>query len=251
MEWTMDAFFADGGTTSFIDRLTASLGIHASTVKIVSVYEGSLIVNYEISVDDDDADALAAIQAKQDEVFSSGSINLGAPVLAYEAKAQIEVSTDTYTPVTISAPTYSQSNKNDPNVFNPDAKIITETQVTYKNNNVKVELENESSIKTETIIIESSPKTKVVTIAAEKDNKGIIIVAIALAILGLVLLLLFVRRMVFKPQQDMIELEKKIHRSMGAVGPDEEGVDKINKVYHGVERDSQLKDNTIALDNMV
>jgi hypothetical protein len=88
MEWTMEAFFADGGTTSFVDRLTASLGIHASEVKIVSVYEGSLIVNYEISVEDDeDGSALVAIQAKQDEAFSSGSINLGAPVLAYEAKA--------------------------------------------------------------------------------------------------------------------------------------------------------------------
>jgi hypothetical protein len=53
-------------------------------------------------------------------MFASGSINLGAPVLAYEAKAQIEVSSDTYTPVTITSPDYIQSNKNDPNVFNPD-----------------------------------------------------------------------------------------------------------------------------------
>jgi hypothetical protein len=48
----MDAFFANGGTTSFMDRVSASLGIHASTVKIVSVYEGSLVVNYEIQNDD-------------------------------------------------------------------------------------------------------------------------------------------------------------------------------------------------------
>jgi len=44
----MNEFFADGGTTTFVDRLTASLGIHASQVKIVSVYEGSLVVNYEV-----------------------------------------------------------------------------------------------------------------------------------------------------------------------------------------------------------
>ena len=61
MEWSLDEFFSEGGTTQFIDRLTASLGIHASTVKVVSVYEGSLIINYEISVDDDDEDALNAI----------------------------------------------------------------------------------------------------------------------------------------------------------------------------------------------
>jgi hypothetical protein len=64
MEWTMEAFFADGGTTAFVDRLTGALGIHASTVKIVSVYEGSLVVNYEIYADDDDPEALNAIKDK-------------------------------------------------------------------------------------------------------------------------------------------------------------------------------------------
>jgi len=62
MEWSMDEFFNEGGTTKFVDRLTASLGIHASEVKIVSVYEGSLIVNYEIQ--NDDTEALASIQEK-------------------------------------------------------------------------------------------------------------------------------------------------------------------------------------------
>lgn len=85
MEWSLDEFFNEGGTTKFIDRLTASLGIHASTVKVVSVYEGSLIVNYEISVDDDDEEALNAIAQNQEAMFKSGAIDLGAPVLAYEA----------------------------------------------------------------------------------------------------------------------------------------------------------------------
>jgi hypothetical protein len=49
MEWTLDAFFSNGGTTSFMDRVASGLGIHASTIKIVSVYEGSLVVNYEIT----------------------------------------------------------------------------------------------------------------------------------------------------------------------------------------------------------
>lgn len=65
MEWTLDAFFADGGTTTFMDRVAASLGIHASTIKIVSVYEGSLIVNYEIQEPTNDLNALYAIQEKQ------------------------------------------------------------------------------------------------------------------------------------------------------------------------------------------
>lgn len=61
MEWTLEEFFSDGGTTAFIDRLTASLGIHASTIKVVSVYEGSLVVNYEITSNSNNADELKNI----------------------------------------------------------------------------------------------------------------------------------------------------------------------------------------------
>jgi len=58
----MNAFFSNGGTTSFMDRVAGSLGIHASTIKIVSVYEGSLVVNYEIGDTNNDPVALAQIQ---------------------------------------------------------------------------------------------------------------------------------------------------------------------------------------------
>ena len=58
----MNAFFSNGGTTSFMDRVAGSLGIHASTIKIVSVYEGSLVVNYEIGDTNNDPVALAKIQ---------------------------------------------------------------------------------------------------------------------------------------------------------------------------------------------
>jgi hypothetical protein len=54
MEWTMDEFFDNGGTTAFIDRLCASLGIHASTVKVVGVNAGSVLVNYEITPSEDE-----------------------------------------------------------------------------------------------------------------------------------------------------------------------------------------------------
>jgi len=51
MEWTMNKFYSNGGTTKFSDRLCAALGIHASQMKVVSIYEGSLVVNYNI-IDD-------------------------------------------------------------------------------------------------------------------------------------------------------------------------------------------------------
>jgi len=65
MEWTMDEFFDNGGTTAFIDRLCASLGIHASTVKVVGVNSGSVLVNYEITPAADETATLEQIRAKQ------------------------------------------------------------------------------------------------------------------------------------------------------------------------------------------
>lgn len=54
MEFTMDEFFEKGGNTAFIDRIAGTLGIHASTIKVVSAYEGSLTINYNIYPDRDD-----------------------------------------------------------------------------------------------------------------------------------------------------------------------------------------------------
>jgi len=50
MEWSLNEFFSNGGTTTFADRVAGSLGIHASDIKVVSVYEGSLVVNYDVTV---------------------------------------------------------------------------------------------------------------------------------------------------------------------------------------------------------
>jgi len=60
-------------------------------------------------------------------MFEDGSIDLGAPVLAFEAAVQIEAgtTTDGYTPVSIKTPKYQQSNKNTPDEFNPDLEVIT------------------------------------------------------------------------------------------------------------------------------
>ena len=82
MEWTMDEFFAGGGTTSFMDRVAGSLGIHASTIKVVSVYDGSVVLNYDITPDTGQTSAdLATIKAKQTQQFATGTMNLGAPIL--------------------------------------------------------------------------------------------------------------------------------------------------------------------------
>jgi len=61
MEWSLNDFFSNGGTTSFADRVAGSLGIHASDIKIVSVYEGSLVVNYDVTVPEGSTTSIAEL----------------------------------------------------------------------------------------------------------------------------------------------------------------------------------------------
>lgn len=83
MEWTVDEFFDNGGKTVFADRLAASLGIHVSTIKVVSVYTGSLVVNYELAASKEEPLDLAALKERQTTAFATGSVgaSLGAPIL--------------------------------------------------------------------------------------------------------------------------------------------------------------------------
>ena len=46
LNWTMNEFFRDGGTTRFVDRIAASLGIKVANIKVVSVYQGSVVVDF-------------------------------------------------------------------------------------------------------------------------------------------------------------------------------------------------------------
>ena len=71
LEFTLDEFFADGGVVTFADRMAAVLGIHAADVKVVAVYEGSTIVEFQVvqrevvegQEDDEDLIDLAKIDA--------------------------------------------------------------------------------------------------------------------------------------------------------------------------------------------
>lgn len=142
MEWTMAEFFAEGGTTTFVDRLTASLGIHASQVKIVSVYEGSLVVNYEI--EPEEGQTLEELETTQNEAFASGAVDLGAPVLEFTAvvaKAEDSSSGSDYEPVTLVNGEYVQNNIGAANEFNPNLDIQIQETTNY--NNVTVQIQND------------------------------------------------------------------------------------------------------------
>jgi hypothetical protein len=38
LDWTLEQFYASGGVVTFVDRMAAVLGVHASQIKTVAVY---------------------------------------------------------------------------------------------------------------------------------------------------------------------------------------------------------------------
>jgi len=127
MSWTMDEFFEKGGPTSFIDRVSAALGIHASQMKVVAVYEGSLVVDYEIAPEETEdsstttsssssssstsvsvAAQLRAIETKLNEIIqdeSSSAEMFGAPVLSASTNDAAIIEDPTYNPISKPTPT--------------------------------------------------------------------------------------------------------------------------------------------------
>lgn len=83
MEFTLDEFFSAGGVTTFADRMAAVLGIHAADIKVVRVYEGSTVVEFQV-VSDSEAEeplVLSTIQSAFETVMSALDEFMGSPVL--------------------------------------------------------------------------------------------------------------------------------------------------------------------------
>jgi len=106
MDWTMDEFYENGGPTAFIDRVSAALGIHASQFKVVAVYTGSVVVDYEITTDSDDTSTsssaqLSTIQNNLNALVTNptaASSAFGAPVLSASVGDTAVVEDPNYTP---------------------------------------------------------------------------------------------------------------------------------------------------------
>lgn len=91
----IEEFFAQDGETAFIDNIANILNIDPARIRITSVLEGSVIINFDIyaSKQPDEADGdeqaeieaeLQEIQIKLQEAGESGELSiLGAPVLDY------------------------------------------------------------------------------------------------------------------------------------------------------------------------
>lgn len=98
LEWTLEEFYAEQGVTRFSDRVAAALGIHRSTVHVVAVYEGSVIVDFLITPaweDEEPETTLITIKADLLGQIAAATIDLGAPILGAWTDGVVVVGTCT------------------------------------------------------------------------------------------------------------------------------------------------------------
>lgn len=89
MEWSLAEFYSEGGTTRFVDRLAASLGIAANRIKTVAVYEGSVVVDFIIEAEEGQSSEeavaeLAAVKTQMVAQVDSGELDIGAPIMGLQ-----------------------------------------------------------------------------------------------------------------------------------------------------------------------
>lgn len=113
MEWTLDEFYADGGTTSFADRVAAALGVHRSQVKVVAVYYGSVNVEYLITALPDEEyyeeaeltagltdeeieelniyELVYVMEAELSELLTNNAVDFGATVISADVAGSVDL----------------------------------------------------------------------------------------------------------------------------------------------------------------
>jgi hypothetical protein len=182
-------------------------------------------------------------------MFSSGSMNLGAPVLAFETAVLLDAtsgSSTTYSPVSIVTPTYAQSNMNNPNVFSPDLSIVAKQEVTFKNQTLQVEIAPETVVKTETVYVDTSVQS-IVRVSNPKDLRGPIIAAVSVSVLALLLAAYCLRYFFLRKTQERLDAERDIRKIAESKRMNELTMAKLkdvnmstDKKYNQVEADSTI-----------
>ena len=85
LEWTVKEFFEEDGIGVFTDRMAAALGIHKADLKVVQVYEGSVIIQFEVMTEEGEENpeqALKEIEEKFQAVVPELGETLGAPIIS-------------------------------------------------------------------------------------------------------------------------------------------------------------------------
>lgn len=84
LEWTLKEFFEADAMGRFIDRMAAALGIHKADLKVVQVYEGSVIIEFQVLAPEDDPNPKQTLERLEMTFKEKAPLfgdSLGAPIM--------------------------------------------------------------------------------------------------------------------------------------------------------------------------
>ena len=90
MDMKLDKFFEKGGIGTFKGRMAKSLGIKPHNMKVVRAYRGSVIVDFFLFDDNDDADALDKLRQDYIEIVPKLGSYLGGPIITFSYGDSLE-----------------------------------------------------------------------------------------------------------------------------------------------------------------
>lgn len=97
LDFDFDTFFEQGGVTTFIDNMAAVLGVHKADLKVVEVYEGSVIIDFKV-IENFFAEVPIVLEEVQQTFETAAAVMdtfMGASVLGAVSAAAVVVTPNT------------------------------------------------------------------------------------------------------------------------------------------------------------
>lgn len=213
LQWTFAEFYAAGGTTSFVDRVSAVLGIHASQIKVVATYEGSVVIEFLIEADDendtDDGRELRAIERALNEMIRNQNSAFGARVLSASTDGEAIIEDVTYNPTVNEFQSSQQATTTTP-IVKPQVTVV---------------------IKSETVTVTEEEKTIDETTAATASLLVILLVLVLVCVccFGMGALCLCVMKSTPASQKEMPKAQQQM---AGSAGVDQQSEVDMNPQFH-------------------
>lgn len=120
LEMTLEDFYSNNGELTFLEKLARQLNISRDRIKIVGIWQGSVVLkvmiepNPDVIGDDDQATELTNISVSLQNQVNEGTLDVGAPLLDFEIavstnpQPQTQTNTQTTTVIPEPQPTNSE-----------------------------------------------------------------------------------------------------------------------------------------------
>lgn len=183
--------------------MQAGLGISSDNIVITSITEGSVIINYNLIIDENSTLNAEDLKTLSEIMISAGAIDLGGPLLNFEQGETTDENGDSF--VTVEEP--DQDDSDDSASDTTDFEEVEDVRIT-----------NDAS-GSSTLVV-TDPK-----VVVESGNSSIMVAAVVMTSLLLVAILMVFFLVYYRQKKNHEDMIKKVHQNVELLDDD---VDQFN-----------------------